>query len=74
MKQLFERLIGTKVLRNGEIWYLVGYNDCHFIIGRKTKDSFSKKEIEPKFLLNEYENKSFRYEYCSENELLEGFK
>ena len=73
MKELFEKLIGTTIERDGKTWYLAGYNDTHFIVARNTRKAFLKKEILPIYLLPEYDVYECRYEYASEEELLKGY-
>lgn len=75
MKKLFEQLIGTTIERKGKTWYLAGYNDSHFILARNTRnvDAFLKKQILPTYLLPEYDVYECRYEYASEEELLNGY-
>ena len=73
MKKLFEQLKGTILVRGGKTWYLAGYNNGHFIVARNTRNAFLKKEIEPVFLLPEFDVHGCRYEYASEEELLSGY-
>ena len=73
MKELFNKLIGTTIERGGKTWSLAGYNDAHFIVARNTRNGFLKKEIEPKFLLPKFDVYECRYEYASEEELLNGY-
>ncbi len=73
MKELFNKLIGTEIVRNGKTWYLAGYNEAHFIVARNTRKAFLKKDIMPTYLLPEYDVYECRYEYASEEELLNGY-
>ena len=73
MKKLFEKLKGSTILRNGKTWYLAGYNDAQFIVARNTRKAFLKKDIMPTYLLPEFDVYECRYEYASEEELLNGY-
>ena len=73
MEEIFKQLKGTSITRKGKTWFLAGYNEAHFIVARNTRKAFLKKEILPTFLLDEYDVPECRYEYASEEELLNGY-